>query len=265
MPQASDVRSTSHEGHDPLLVAALAAGDLAGPDRDRAVSLTRSCAECASLHDDLVSIARATAGVAPPMAMPVRDFRLTPADARRLRPAGWRRLLHSFASPRRRAVVRPLGIGLATLGLFGLLVGNIQLGAAGAAPASSSGAAGAGTAEQAPVDALHDQGAVASAAPAVEGSADYGAAASAAASGPARSAIAAAPVPASSASRNAVTSQGSSEATRGQPETIQPLIVETPGGSPATSMSVLQVASIAAIVLGLGLLVLSARRGRLSA
>jgi hypothetical protein len=155
MSQDSDVRSTSHDRHDPMLVAALAADDLAGADREQAIALTRSCAECAMLHDDLLALARATAAAPPPIATRPRDFTLTPADAARLRPNGWRRLV-AAASSWPSIASRPLGVGLATLGLVGLLVGNIQLsfgGAAsapvgapttverGAAPAASAGSA----------------------------------------------------------------------------------------------------------------------------
>ena len=87
MPHVSDVRATSHDRHDPMLVAALAADDLAGTDRDQAIALTRTCTECAALH-----------------------------------------------------------AGLATLGLVGLLVGNVQIsmgGSAGAAPQFAASAAAA--------------------------------------------------------------------------------------------------------------------------
>jgi len=127
-----------------MLIAALAAGDLTGSERERAIALTRSCAECATLHDDLLALARATAAAPPPIAIRPRDFTLTPADAARLRPAGWRRLVGAVSSWRSVAS-RPLGVGLATLGLVGLLVGNISLsfGSAASAPAVTTGAAGA--------------------------------------------------------------------------------------------------------------------------
>jgi hypothetical protein len=156
MSQDSDVRSTSHDRHDPMLVAALAADDLEGTDRDQAIALTRSCAECATLHDDLLALARATAAAPPPITTRPRDFTLTPADAARLRPNGWRRLV-AAASSWRSVASRPVGVGLATLGLVGLLVGNTQLmlggsaasapvmapttGERGAAPAASAGSA----------------------------------------------------------------------------------------------------------------------------
>ena len=143
MPHVSELRVTpDHAGHDRLLVAALAAGDLTGADRDHALELTRSCTSCAELHDDLVAIARATSVVAPPIARP-RDFQLSPADAARLRPSGWRRALTGLAGARLVAS-RPLGVGLATLGLAGLLIGNVPIGSFGASgptPAASSGAA----------------------------------------------------------------------------------------------------------------------------
>jgi len=145
MPHVSDVGSTSHDQHDPFLVAALAADDLAGTDRDRAIELTSTCADCATLRDDLLALARATAAAPPPIATRPRDFQLTAADAARLRPTGWRRLVGAVRSSRA-FVSRPLGVGLATLGLAGLLIGNVQLslGSAASAPAQNT-APGGGT------------------------------------------------------------------------------------------------------------------------
>src|SRR5262245_11552317 len=132
--------TASHERHDPLLVAALAAGDLAATERDEALALTRSCAECQALHDDLVTIARATAQVPPPISMPARDFRLTPEGAARLRPAGWRRFLG--VGPRG-ALTRNLGVALATFGLAGLLIGSLPIGGSTASAPGGPAAAGA--------------------------------------------------------------------------------------------------------------------------
>ena len=100
MPHVSEVRATDHDRHDLMLVAALAAGDLAGTERDQAIALTASCAECAALHDDLVAIARATATVPPPIRGAGRDFRLTPEQAASLRPSGWRRFVPAGGSRR---------------------------------------------------------------------------------------------------------------------------------------------------------------------
>jgi hypothetical protein len=160
MPHAREVRATSHADHDPILVAAFAADDLAASDRDLAADLVRSCAECALLHDDLRALARATKAAPPPVAARPRDFRLTPADAARLRPAGWRRLAAAFGQPRA-GWSRNLGVGLATLGLAGLLVGNVpvQLGASAARPESPSAAGAAAGQEAAPSGTTRDLGA----------------------------------------------------------------------------------------------------------
>ena len=130
--------SVQHDQHDQLLVVSLAAGDLTGADRDRATSQIADCAECARLNDDLLVIARATAAL--PAAVRPRDFQLSPEQAQRLRPAGWRRFVAAFASPRV-AMTRQLGVGLTTLGIAGLMLsvlGSVNLGgmSAGAAPAA---------------------------------------------------------------------------------------------------------------------------------
>jgi AhpD family alkylhydroperoxidase len=132
--------SQHHAQHDPLLVVSLAAGDLTGADRDLAASLITDCAECATLHVDLLSIAGGTATL--PAAVRPRDFQLNPEQAARLRPAGWRRFVAGFASPRL-AVTRQLGVGLTTIGLAGLLVSvlptiQIGLGSAASRPATTS-------------------------------------------------------------------------------------------------------------------------------
>lgn len=105
-----------HATHDPLLVAEAA-------DRGRSLPPElAACPACTTLHADLVALAAAL----PSSAIPTRprDFTLTPADAARLRPRGWRRLLDAIGSSRD-AVTRPLAIGLTTLGLAGLLVATV--------------------------------------------------------------------------------------------------------------------------------------------
>jgi len=138
---------TSHDRHDPIVVAALAAGDLAGTDRDQALAQVQSCPDCASLHADLLAIAQATATLPPPIAHTERDFRLSPEQAAHLRPAGVRRWLPSWSA--RAILSRPLGVGLATFGLIGLLVGNApMLGSAASSPAAAGGASVPGAAAQ---------------------------------------------------------------------------------------------------------------------
>ena len=135
MPHIPD----SHADHDPLAIAAFAAGDAAGPELDDALALVATCPDCAALHHDLRAIAAALPALPAP-ARP-RDFRLAPEQAASLRPAGWRRLLAPLAGPRF-AFAGPLGTGLATLGIAGLLVaGSLGAPVATVAPAADGGVA----------------------------------------------------------------------------------------------------------------------------
>ena len=150
MPHVNEL----HEQHDQLLVVSFASGDLAPDDRDRATaqSLVASCTQCAELHDDIVAIARATRALPP--AVRTRDFRLTNEQAAKLRPAGWRRFVAGLSAPGS-VFSRQLGLGMATLGIAGLLLSaapTIQLGMGGsaAAPPVVPSAAPAAGAEQAP-------------------------------------------------------------------------------------------------------------------
>lgn len=132
------VDPTSHAAHDPVLVAAFAAGDATGAELETAIALVAACPTCADLDHDL----RAIAAALPLMPAPrrTRDFRLTTEQAASLRPAGWRRVLAPFAGPRF-AFAAPLGSGLAALGLVGILLAGTGLplggAAAGAAPAEA--------------------------------------------------------------------------------------------------------------------------------
>jgi hypothetical protein len=139
MPHVNDL----HEQHDPILVVSLASRDFAAADRDRATAqaLVDSCADCAALHDDILAIARATKAL--PAAARPRDFQLSPEQAAKLRPAGWRRLIAGLAAPGP-IFSRQLGLGLATLGIAGLLIGalpSVQLGMGSSAGASAAPAA----------------------------------------------------------------------------------------------------------------------------
>jgi hypothetical protein len=269
MPHVPDVRATSHDRHDPMLVAALAADDLAGTDRDQAIDLTRTCADCATLHDDLLALARATASVPPPIATRPRDFRLTPADAARLRPSGWRRLV-AAASSSRVIFSRPLGAGLATLGLVGLLVGNVQLsmGSAGAAPQAAASAAAAAAPAGAPGITNYDTASGATGG-AAEGQVPVAA--------PAASAAAASAAPDLAALRSAAASSSTDQA-RGAPLGVLPdksaasqpaagslaegplaATVESQVNEPGRPLNLL---FGAALIVGIALLVASAFRSR---
>ncbi len=111
-----------HAGHDELRIVAFAAGDLEGDELNAASALIATCGDCARLADNVALIQTATARLPAPRRR--RDFRLTEADAVRLRPPGWRRFLVRLASPGF-AFTQPLAAGLATIGLAGLLVTTI--------------------------------------------------------------------------------------------------------------------------------------------
>lgn len=115
----ADAPAGPHAAHDLLLVAARAAGDVHEAELARADAIVAACPECASLASDLQAIATATADL--PAAPRTRDFFLIPADAERLRPNGYRRLVAAIAGSRVR-LARPLAGGLMTVGLAGLLV-----------------------------------------------------------------------------------------------------------------------------------------------
>jgi anti-sigma factor RsiW len=153
-----------HQDHDLTLVAGLAAGDLSTPDRDRAQAIVDACAECATIHADLIAIATAMRALPKRVTAP-RDFRLGNVQAARLRRGSW---LRSFLAPfaGARSATRPMAAAFTSLGLAGLLVATVLpglLGSAasmaperqttGAAAAPTVGAAAAPTAAPAaPVD-----------------------------------------------------------------------------------------------------------------
>jgi hypothetical protein len=132
-----------HAQHDLDLIAGHAAGDLDDTDRTRAEALLQSCTSCADLRSDLVALASATR-ILPTVTTAPRDFRLTAAQAARLRRPGFlKSLLRPFAGPRSGA--RPMAMAFTSLGLAGMLVANILAGLLGSA-ALESRDAGAGAA-----------------------------------------------------------------------------------------------------------------------
>ena len=118
----ADLASTSHDRHDPLLVAALAAGDLAGTDRDHAVALIADLRRVRRRSMTTSSRHRPRDGRR--AASRSRRDRATSGSPRRMRrgcarPAGAGSSARSARS--RGAFARPLGVGLTTLGIAGLL------------------------------------------------------------------------------------------------------------------------------------------------
>jgi hypothetical protein len=125
----------SHDAHDRLLIAAAAAGDLAGPELALAEAVRATCPECQALHAELLALAAATRHLPAPIRPTAMDFRITSERAAELARGGlWRRLLSPFGRPGSGAI-RPLAAAFTTLGLAGLMLAtlpNLQLGGSSA-------------------------------------------------------------------------------------------------------------------------------------
>lgn len=120
----------SHAKHDRFAIAAAVGGTTP--------TLIGSCPSCGALFTDLLAIRGAIREAWAP-ARP-REFLLSTADAARLRPAGWRRLLAAIGT-RRDTITRPIALTCTGLGLAGLLLSTVPFdpsdGAAGAQAAAS--------------------------------------------------------------------------------------------------------------------------------
>lgn len=147
MADRRNVRAVAaHAAHDRELVARAAAGDLDAAEVTTAEALVAQCPDCAALAADLRALAAAVQELgSDPSRKPVRaprDFRLTDADATRLRRRGVPGLAAAGEAVRRRG--RALGGALAALGIAGILLATGMpglLGAAGgAAPLELAGA-----------------------------------------------------------------------------------------------------------------------------
>lgn len=146
----SEPTRPAHDRHDLELVARLAAGDRGPGEAVAARDLLAACDACASLAADLRAIATATREVGSAAvraasvasagsAVAPRDFRLTVADAARLRRRGFLGRAGRSAWPA--GLARGIGGALAILGLVGLVV-------SAGLPAFSGGAASAPTREE---------------------------------------------------------------------------------------------------------------------
>lgn len=117
----------AHPAHDRLLIAALAAGDLAGRELERAEALVRTCTDCRTLRADLRGIAMAARTLPPAPSPPGLDVRVTPERAAALARGGlWRRLLRPFGRSGSGAI-RPLAATFTTLGVAGLLLAALPM------------------------------------------------------------------------------------------------------------------------------------------
>ncbi len=130
-----------HALHDEEIVAAFAVDGDAADDPARARLLIERCTTCRDLHTDMVAIGEVvraagsaeTVGAARPAP---RDYRLTASDAVRLRGGNVLQRVAARFLDGLATFGRPVGAGLATLGVVGLLVGTMSLGALGGSPAS---------------------------------------------------------------------------------------------------------------------------------
>jgi hypothetical protein len=231
-----------HADHDALLVSAWVAGDVDANERRRAEALIESCTDCAQLAADL----RAIAAALPASGVPARprDFRLTDADLHGVRKTGPRWSLDGL-----RRALRPAGAGLATLGIAGLLLAGLTgLGGPGqrilsnvGSPVSAPAAGGAGYGEQSGASA-------AGPVPAASG----------AAGGP--SAASASPASSPALGPEVVSTPPPSAAATGSPGSDKNLdsgvgLGPTPPPAAPAGPSPLVVGSVAALVVGLVLLV----------
>ena len=152
-PQLPD----SHGLHDRLLVARAVGDDLDPLDRAAADALLEACADCRVLAAELRTL-RSTAASLPAARRP-RDFRLTEAQAERLRGGALRRLLAPLGGPVF-GFLQPLGGAVIAIGLGLLVLTSLPtLGSSGAAQfapqagqpaAASQGSAEAGGSQPAP-------------------------------------------------------------------------------------------------------------------
>lgn len=120
----------SHAKHDRFAIADAVGG--------AASAMIVGCPSCGALLADLLAIRAAIRDARVPSRS--RDFLLTTADAARLRPARWRRVLGAIGTGRD-AITRPIALACTGLGLAGLLVTTSPFGTldgAGAAQSTAS-------------------------------------------------------------------------------------------------------------------------------
>ena len=121
----------AHRDHDPILISAAVAGDLAGGRLIEIRRLLVACGDCRALAADLRAIAAAARHLPP--ARRHRDFMIDPRAVGRLRRSRWRRFLGAMGGPGF-GLAAPVGGALTALGLAGMLLTTV--------PAVSIGQAG---------------------------------------------------------------------------------------------------------------------------
>jgi hypothetical protein len=256
-----------HQTHDPLVIAALAAGDAEGADLEQARELVASCSSCADLQRDL----RAISAALPVMPAPVRtrDFRLTPEQAASIRPAGWRRFLAPLAGPRF-AFAAPLGGSLAALGIAGILVASFAAAPIAGVRSGAQGDEAAAPAAHSPdVTAVQRDQSSASSAPAPEPELVTQASAAPLAgganpadpapSGPPSDTTVAAPAPTENVGR--LTTDGQVPASAGEGTKADPYAAQRPAERPSSATDVLAspFTTLAGVLVAAGIVLLVTR------
>jgi len=260
MTESHGAARADHSTHDLHLIAAAADRDTDELTRTAAERQIAGCGDCAALFVDLQAIAAGLGSL--PRSLPVtRDFRLSPEQAARLRSGGWRRFVQGFS---RAPSLRPFAAAITTLGVAGLLLTVALPNAERLLPV------GAGGAPAAAPEVLSGQGAPApSAAPAAQGPAaggvtkspnaagsppaDYGTSGQAISPVPAGSPPPLANEPGATGDRMAYGGAGASPgATALDTQAGQP-VAPIPPSSPS---ALLPWASLALVIIGLGLLLI---------
>jgi hypothetical protein len=238
-----------HPRHDLELIARVAAGDGTAADARAASTLREACADCRNLDADLRAVAVATRELrSAAVAAAPRDFRLTAADAARLRRRGLGRLLEPRGWAGSRGMGR-LGGGLVAIGLVGLVFGSGIVG--------TFGGLGAGAALPAAVPAYSASTPAATAATAATAGTAKDNATDGSVLAPVQTGLALQPAPSASRTQSA-RAAASVPSGPGAGPTTAGARDQSASGSPANPVPYV---FLAAVAVGLGLLV-AARYGR---
>ena len=137
---------SEHRRHDRLLVTRFAMDDAYPSEREEALKMLETCAECAALAADVRLIAAAVPQL--PVAPRTRNFTITAEQAERLHGSGFSRWLRTLAMPGW-ASLRPVaGVALS----IGLVMAVVGAGMPGTLPAAEFRSESAGQ-SAAPADA----------------------------------------------------------------------------------------------------------------
>ncbi len=120
MHNGRSLTHSEHRRHDRLLVARFAMADAYPGERDEALKMIESCAECAALAADVRTVATAMPRL--PVAPRTRDFTISAEQAEKVRGSGLARWLRTLAMPSWGAL-RPVAGVVLSIGLVMAVVG----------------------------------------------------------------------------------------------------------------------------------------------